>query len=71
MSVAARIDRFTSVRFHRGRPVAHSRGCECVAIHRFRCGVCGRVRGWCLGAADNMPNACDFCWRLLDTGDGQ
>jgi hypothetical protein len=53
---------YTAIRFQQGRPVAHEHGCSCKVVHRYKCGVCGRVRGWCLGAHDNMPQACDFCW---------
>ena len=45
------------------KPWAHAGDCECAPWHTFVCAHCGRVVGWCLGADDNMPDACDFCWR--------
>lgn len=46
-------------------------GCKCA--HTFVCNVCGRVCGWCYGAADSMPRACDDCWckKILATGGGR
>jgi hypothetical protein len=55
-------DRVQPIRFHQGRPVPHAHDCKCKVVHRFRCAICWRVRGWCLGAYDNLPDACDFCW---------
>jgi hypothetical protein len=52
-----------------GLPWAHADGCGCDATQTFTCDRCGRRFGWCLGAHDNMPGACDFCWR--PTGDVQ
>jgi hypothetical protein len=46
-----------------GLPWAHNADCDCEAHHTFTCNRCGRRVGWCLGAADNMPSACDFCWK--------
>ena len=66
MSVVIRIDgiplkgRWLS---GRARPWAHNRGCSCQPHQTFTCDRCGRRVGWCLGAHDNMPGACDFCWR--------
>ena len=45
------------------KPWAHLPDCDCKPEHTFTCAVCGRRVGWCLGASDNMPAACDFCWR--------
>lgn len=45
------------------RPWAHAKGCRCTVEQTFTCGYCGRRMGWCMGAADNMVGACDFCWR--------
>lgn len=42
---------------------AHDKNCECEAHHTFTCDQCGRRVGWCLGGADNMPGACNFCWK--------
>ena len=43
-------------------PWAHSPGCGCEPCQTYTCDRCGRRVGWCLGADDNMPGACDFCW---------
>ncbi len=44
------------------KPWAHGKNCPCEAHETFTCDRCGRRVGYCLGAADNMPGACDFCW---------
>ena len=44
-------------------PWAHAFDCHCEAHQTFTCDRCGRRVGYCLGASDNMPEACDFCWR--------
>lgn len=31
----------------------------------FRCPHCKRRVGWCMGCYDNMPEACDDCWKPL------
>lgn len=41
----------------------HAPGCECEGHETFTCERCGKRYGWCLGASDNMPEACDFCWK--------
>lgn len=28
----------------------------------YRCPGCWRIRPWCFGAADDMPDHCDDCW---------
>jgi hypothetical protein len=43
--------------------VEHVKGCNCLAVHHFKCPHCGCRVGWCLGCHDNMPEACDFCWK--------
>ena len=40
----------------------HAPGCECEPHETFVCPACGRRVGYCLGAYDNMPDVCDFCW---------
>jgi hypothetical protein len=47
----------------RAKPWAHNANCSCEAHETFTCDQCGRRVGWCLGSDDNMPGACDFCWR--------
>jgi hypothetical protein len=44
------------------KPWAHNAPCPCEAHETFTCDRCGRRVGYCLGAHDNMPSACDFCW---------
>jgi len=60
--------RMRAVRTHRSWrldpiPWAHGKNCECEAHETFTCDRCGRRVGYCLGAHDNMPGACDFCWK--------
>lgn len=43
-------------------PWAHAKDCTCTPEQTFTCTICGRRFGWCLGASDNMPEACDLCW---------
>jgi hypothetical protein len=45
------------------KPWMHARDCTCDVTQTFTCAHCGRRFGWCMGAADNMPEACDLCWR--------
>lgn len=44
------------------KPWAHARNGSCLVHQTFTCDRCGRRVGDCLGEADNMPGACDFCW---------
>lgn len=48
------------------KPIPHAPDCECKkAIHRYKCGHCGNVVGWCQGADDNLERTvgpiCDAC----------
>lgn len=45
------------------KPWAHNPDCACEVHETFTCDQCGRRVGYCMGAHDNMPGACDFCWR--------
>lgn len=45
------------------KPWAHNPGCSCKAHETFTCDCCGRRVGYCLGSFDNMPGACNFCWK--------
>lgn len=40
----------------------HADVCDCKRGETFVCNVCKRRVGWCLGASDDMPDACDDCW---------
>lgn len=44
-------------------PWAHAFACSCLPEQTFTCARCGRRVGYCLGASDNMSDACDFCWK--------
>lgn len=44
----------------------HHRGCDCTPEMVFFCTGCGKRVGWCLGAADNRPTICDFCWGEIE-----
>lgn len=46
-----------------GLPWAHAADCQCEPHQTFTCDRCGRRVGHCLGCHDNMPGACDFCWK--------
>ncbi len=45
------------------KPWAHAPRCGCRCDQTFTCNRCGRRVGHCLGGYDNMPEACNFCWR--------
>ena len=45
------------------KPWAHNPNCNCKPHQTFTCDRCGRRVGYCLGCDDNMPGACDFCWK--------
>lgn len=51
----------TVYRFELGAPGSHEKNCfgKCGGI--FFCDGCKKATGWCLGAADDMPNHCDSC----------
>ena len=51
-----------SGRGRRSKPWAHAPRCDCTLEQTFTCEHCGRRFGWCLGMADELPGACDFCW---------
>lgn len=40
----------------------HAPCCGCGPADVFVCPACGRLRGFCQGAYDEMPNVCDDCW---------
>jgi hypothetical protein len=44
-------------------------GCEPGAI--FECKVCGRLMPYCMGADDDLPDACDDCWSKAHREDFQ
>ena len=55
---------------HHVKPWAHTAYCACDVDQTFTCDRCGRRVGWCLGCHDEMPGACDFCWRPpMDDGE--
>lgn len=42
-------------------PITHAPDCTgCRGI--FKCAGCLKFFGWCVGAADDMPDHCDDCW---------
>jgi hypothetical protein len=43
--------------------VEHVDDCSCKVVHHFKCPHCKVRVGWCRGAYDNMPEACDMCWK--------
>jgi hypothetical protein len=44
------------------KQVWHAVSCECCeADGSFQCGLCGNHTGFCMGAADNFEDLCDFC----------
>jgi hypothetical protein len=49
-------------------PWAHAPGCRCKPEETFTCAHCGRRVGYCLGGFDNMPEACNFCWKPEEEG---
>jgi len=40
----------------------HQLDCTCAEDEEFRCPRCNMLVGWCMGAADGMPEICDACW---------
>lgn len=60
----------TSTRRGYGRSDAPHYRCGCSpSMHRFKCCYCEDVVGWCCGAADDEPYACDACWSQIHEAD--
>jgi len=60
------VDRLTLAALHldsRSLVLPHADGGGCGV---FVCSRCRKVTPWCLGAADDQPKRCDFCWRPTD-----
>lgn len=53
-----------SLKGSNGKPWAHQpSGCDCGIHETYTCDRCGHRVVHCIGCSDNMPGACDFCWR--------
>lgn len=50
-------------------PWPHLSGCTCDVTQTYTCERCGRRFGHCIGAADDMPEACDYCWYERHAGE--